>query len=88
MDIEDADLVETPSAGSSSAKPPAYEGLNGRDRDISPLPAPKPTKPAPIPRASLDGETMFAIEDEDKFSDDDEQDGHGDASERERLTAK
>ncbi|QIW94861.1 hypothetical protein AMS68_000379 [Peltaster fructicola] len=81
LDIEDADL--SPPQPGSKAPPPPYEGFEGRNRDISPLPAPKPTKPAPIPRASLDGETMFAIEDEDKFSDDE-----GDAAERERLTVK
>ena len=53
-------------------------------RDVSPLPAPVPTKPAPIPRESLDGETIFALGDEDRISDDD--DGDESDGERKRLT--
>lgn len=45
------------------------------ERELSPVP-PKPVQPAPQQRESLDGETIFAVgeEDGDKFSDDDEDD--------------
>jgi len=69
-------------SGSSNAEPsvpPAYS----RPRDESPLPAPKPTKPASLPRESLDGETIFAVGDEDKWSDDD-----GEGEERQGLVSK
>jgi hypothetical protein len=53
-------------------------------RAVSPLPAPKPTRPASVPRASLDGETIFAVgEDEGKWSEDE-----SDAEEREGLVGK
>jgi hypothetical protein len=52
-------------------------------RAVSPLPAPKPQRPTSLPRASLDGETIFAVgEDEDKWSDD------SDAEERQGLVDK
>jgi hypothetical protein len=51
-------------------------------RTVSPLPAPKPTRPASLPRASLDGETIFAVGDETKWSDE------SDAEEREGLVRK
>jgi len=58
---------------SGTPKPPAYDAppSNSRNaaRDASPLPAPIPQKPATIPRASLEGDTMFALDDE-RFSDD------------------
>jgi len=64
-----------PSAGAGSSGPPHH-------RSVSPLPAPKPQRPASLPRASLDGETIFAVgEDEDKWSD--SEDG-----EREGLVGK
>jgi hypothetical protein len=51
---------------------------------MSPLPAPKPTKPTPLPRESLDGDTIFAVgEDEDKWSEDE-----GDGEERRGLVGK
>jgi hypothetical protein len=43
-----------------------------------------PTKPTPLPRESLDGETIFAVGDEDKFTDDEDDDDE----ERKRLTGK
>ena len=69
-------------SGSSNAEqsaPPAYS----RPRDESPLPAPQPKKPASLPRESLDGETIFAVGDEDKWSDDD-----GEGDERVGLVGK
>ncbi|KAF2665197.1 integral membrane protein [Microthyrium microscopicum] len=52
-------------------------------RSVSPLPAPKPQRPASLPRASLDGETIFAVgEDDDKWSDDE------DSEERKGLVGK
>ncbi|KAH8696163.1 putative integral membrane protein [Talaromyces proteolyticus] len=48
---------------------------HGHERELSPVP-PKPVQPAPQHRESLDGETIFAVgeEDGDKFSDDDDDD--------------
>lgn len=86
LDLEDADLVEPQQNGVSKPVQLSAGETSRGGRDISPLPAPIPTKPATVPRASLEGETMFAIEDEDRFSDDELT--HGDASEREHLTAK
>jgi hypothetical protein len=51
-------------------------------RDVSPLPAPKPTRPASLQRESLDGDTIFAVGDEDKWSDD------SDGEERAELVSK
>lgn len=84
MDIED-DLE----AAASGTKPPPYDaprsGNSNMRRDASPLPAPVPTKPTPLPRESLDGETIFAVGDEDKMSDfDDDED---DDREERHLTA-
>lgn len=75
---------------SSSDAPPAYDAPRGGgnssggnpNRDASPLPAPIPQKPAPIPRESLDGETIFAVG-EGGDSDDESSDG-----ERARLTGR
>ncbi|KAI9667960.1 MAG: hypothetical protein M1821_000780 [Bathelium mastoideum] len=68
--------------------PSAYDPVRSSNRDASPLPAPRPTKPMPPPRESLDGETIFAVGDEgDKFSDD-EVDTPADSDERKRLTGK
>ncbi|OQO10270.1 hypothetical protein B0A48_04628 [Cryoendolithus antarcticus] len=71
---------------SATPKPPAYDsvpsynaprsgGGNDGARDVSPLPAPKPMKMAAMPRASLDGETMFALEDEAGSESDDDDRG-------------
>jgi hypothetical protein len=64
---------------SSANAPPPYD----RHRDRSPLPAPTPKKIATLPRDSLDGETIFAVGDEDKWSDDE-----ADGEEREGLVGK
>jgi len=78
----------------SSTKPlaqPTYDassqsGTPAR-RDVSPLPAPKPTKPpASLPRGSLDGETLFALGEEEEKEDSEAEDEDGMAGERERLT--
>ncbi|EKG15660.1 Transmembrane receptor eukaryota [Macrophomina phaseolina MS6] len=77
--------------------PPAYDpaptrsNISGPDRTESPLPAPKPQRPSHLPRESLDGDTIFAVGDDDKWSDDDldSQDGgraDGKGEERQRLT--
>jgi len=72
---------------SGTPKPPAYDslpasggasrGAAGNSRDVSPLPAPIPQKPANLPRASLEGDTMFALEDERFSEDDSEDEGEG-----------
>jgi hypothetical protein len=59
-------------------------------RDVSPLPAPKPQKPVIPPRESLDGDTIFAVGEDDKWSDDDDDDVEPSSpadDERQRLTA-
>ena len=80
--MEGLDDLETgtPNGG----KPPAYDTPRPPShRDMSPLPAPVPTKPTPLPRESLDGDTIFALGDEDKdFDDEDDED----AAEGKRLT--
>ncbi|EED22106.1 integral membrane protein (Ptm1), putative [Talaromyces stipitatus ATCC 10500] len=55
------------------------------ERELSPVP-PKPVQPAPQQRESLDGETIFAVgeEDGDKFSDDDDDDDFRKSSEETR----
>lgn len=56
-------------------KPPPYDAPRGGSsaaRDASPLPAPTPIKPTPLPRESLDGETIFAVGDEDRLTDDED----------------
>ncbi|KAF2718876.1 putative integral membrane protein [Polychaeton citri CBS 116435] len=90
FDLEDPEDLPTPGSRPPDYAPPGYEapGVVGAsyNRDQSPLPAPVPTKPTPLPRESLDGETIFAVgEDVDKFSDDDDDsdDGRGEGS---RLT--
>jgi len=62
-----------------SSNPPPYD----RHRDRSPLPAPTPKKISHLPRDSLDGETIFAVGDEDKWTDDE-----ADGEEREGLVGK
>lgn len=71
-------------------RPPPYDpGSRPANRDASPLPAPQPQKPVHPPRESLDGDTIFAVGEEDKWSDD-ELDSPGPANhdERKRLTGK
>jgi hypothetical protein len=53
--------------------PPSYDPAprhRNENRDVSPLPAPKPQKPIVPPRESLDGDTIFAVGEDDKWSDD------------------
>lgn len=38
------------------------------------MPAPQPQKPIVPPRESLDGDTIFAVGEDDKWSDDDDDD--------------
>jgi hypothetical protein len=80
MDLDD-DLEAAPNgnmkAPSTSDAPPAYDPPRGSiNRDASPLPAPIPQKPMPMPRESLDGETIFALgeEKDSDLSDDDDDD--------------
>lgn len=76
FDIDDD--LEAVNTNGSTPKPPAYDAPRDFRRDVSPLPAPVPTKPAPLPRHSLDGETIFAVGEEDKFDDEeDEEEGRG-----------
>jgi len=83
LDFENDDLeggngegLQTPKP---TSQPPAYNAplKSQTNRDASPLPAPQPQKPSSaLPRESLDGDTIFAVGDEeqDKWSDD-ENDG-------------
>jgi hypothetical protein len=62
-------------------------------RDESPLPAPKPQKPIVPPRESLDGDTIFAVGEDDKWSDDELEPAspaspRGSNDERSRLTSR
>jgi hypothetical protein len=77
LDFDDAELegglpaYDAPPARSQNAA----ANTSANNRDASPLPAPKPTKPATLPRESLDGETIFAVggeddEDDDRWSED------------------
>lgn len=53
--------------------PPSYDPVRPqRDaaREASPLPAPQAQKPIHPPRESLDGDTIFAVGEDDKWSDD------------------
>ncbi|ORY17083.1 lung seven transmembrane receptor-domain-containing protein [Clohesyomyces aquaticus] len=81
-----------------SDHPPAYDPAprhrpsdnQGFNRDVSPLPAPKPQKPVVPPRESLDGDTIFAVGEDDKWSDDEVEPASptdGDA-EHSRLTSR
>lgn len=87
MDMDsDVEAAATPTTSKApSIAPPAYDAPRGgnSNRDASPLPAPIPQKPVSMPRESLDGDTIFAIDDEDKGSDSDDDDVGG---ERSRLT--
>jgi hypothetical protein len=57
-------------------QPPSYDPAprQNNNRDVSPLPAPKPQKPIVPPRESLDGDTIFAVGEDDKWSSDDDDD--------------
>ena len=85
MDLEDSDLEARAGATDESklGAPPAYDpprgSGGGANRDRSPLPAPVPQKPVTMPRESLEGETIFAVE-----GDTDDEDG--DEDERRGLT--
>ncbi|KAF2873695.1 lung seven transmembrane receptor-domain-containing protein [Massariosphaeria phaeospora] len=74
-----------------SDNPPAYDPAPRHnesrrfDRDTSPLPAPKPQKPIVPPRESLDGDTIFAVGEDDKWSDDEVEPAE-DGDENSRLT--
>ncbi|KXS95942.1 hypothetical protein AC578_7984 [Pseudocercospora eumusae] len=83
MDMEDD--LEAMEANGNKAPPPYDAPRSGSSshRDASPLPAPTPKKPATLPRESLDGETIFALGDEDKLTDDEDSE-----SENKRLTGK
>jgi hypothetical protein len=88
----DSDVEDN--AGKSNHTPPdsdpsstgttegAFNPPMNNHRSVSPLPAPKPTRPSNLPRASLDGETIFAVGDEDKWSDE------SDGEEHEGLVSK
>jgi hypothetical protein len=86
-DVEDnvGRSAHTP-PGSNPSSTGTTEGAHvvphSNHRSISPLPAPKPTRPSNLPRTSLDGETIFAVGDEDKWSDE------SDNEEHERLVSK
>ncbi|KAF1999834.1 hypothetical protein P154DRAFT_436039 [Amniculicola lignicola CBS 123094] len=77
--------------------PPAYDPAirsratpSGANRDVSPLPAPQAQKPIVPPRESLDGDTIFAVGEDDKWSDDEVEPASptdGD-EERSRLTSR
>ncbi|KAF2688324.1 hypothetical protein K458DRAFT_292697 [Lentithecium fluviatile CBS 122367] len=67
---------------------PGVRQQRSPSRDVSPLPAPKPQKPIIPPRESLDGDTIFAVGEDDKWSDDEEVEPSSPADdERQRLTA-
>ncbi|KAF2489974.1 hypothetical protein BU16DRAFT_168326 [Lophium mytilinum] len=78
----------------SSSNPQAYDpaprqGRHSANRDASPLPAPTPQKPIARPRESLDGDTIFAVGEDDKWSDDDDMEpASPDGDERRGLTKK
>lgn len=98
LDRDSLDMVDDDLEGIPASKaPPAYDAARGGGgasvssypggssaRNTSPLPAPIPTKPAPLPRDSLDGETIFAVG-EDRFEDSDED---GDEDERQGMMGK
>lgn len=71
--------------------PPSYDpaprARNQMARDVSPLPAPQPQKPIVPPRESLDGDTIFAVGEDDKWSDDELEPADGD-EENSRLTSR
>ncbi|KAI8932068.1 hypothetical protein NX059_010956 [Plenodomus lindquistii] len=59
-------------------QPPSYDPAprthGNSARDDSPLPAPQAQKPIVPPRESLDGDTIFAVGEDDKWSSDDDDD--------------
>lgn len=78
-----------------SDRPPAYDPApkqqkpGNSHRDISPLPAPQAQKPIVPPRESLDGDTIFAVGEDDRWSDDEvEPASPSDDGERARLTTR
>jgi hypothetical protein len=80
-----------------SDNPPAYDpaprhrspSAGGRfDRNVSPLPAPQAQKPIVPPRESLDGDTIFAVGEDDKWSDDELEPASPQGDERARLTSR
>lgn len=75
----------------NSNRPPPYDASREINRSASPLPAPKPQKPA-LPRQSLDGETIFAVgeEDGDRWSDEEDNRAatHHNLDDKKRLTGK
>jgi len=61
----------------TDGRPPSYSpasGSHNNARDASPLPAPQPQKPIVPPRESIDGDTIFAVGEDDKWSDGDDDD--------------
>jgi len=83
MDLEEEADIGTKHTNLSAGGPPAYNSNRGSiNRDASPLPAPVPQKPLPMPRASLERETIFAVGDEDER----DSDVSDDDSERHGLT--
>lgn len=85
-----APALRTPAESSNGADLPPYQSMpsvSGQglpiDRQSTPLPAPKPQKPSSLPRQSLEGDTLFAVGDEDRWSDDE-----GGNDERKKLTGK
>jgi hypothetical protein len=76
-DSFDIDLEDPASAGGlNGSKPPPYDAPSQNfRRDASPLPAPVPQKPSPLQRRSLEADTMFALDDEDRSDDDDFEEG-------------
>ena len=73
-----------------SDQPPSYDpapsrsqNQNSNARDVSPLPAPQAKKPIVPPRESLDGDTIFAVGEDDKWSSDGSDDEMEPASPRE-----
>lgn len=74
LDFDNDDL-EGGEGRKPSDQPPAYDAPRGSNRDASPLPAPVPRKPSSsLPRESLDGETIFAVgEENDRWSEDEEE---------------
>ena len=84
MDM-DSDLEAAPKGGDGA--PPAYDPptrpRGSINRDVSPLPAPVPQKPVPLPRQSPEAETIFAVGEEDRDSDMSDDDGE----ERKGLTS-
>lgn len=66
--------LRTPSG--NDAPPPAY--ASSANRDASPLPAPVPQKPmSGMPRESFEGETIFALGDEEGGESDSEDERRG-----------